>query len=135
MQRPKLSVIYAFSFLFLFVNLRCLVLFCIFLLTVLWLALPLVVVLVAVLVFSIFCIIPNPLNSAKAADGGTRIYSPILPIYVIYDWNKVSIEPHSGLQGSESGESNGKTVMGKQIFIFGIEIYDGRYEVEGVHTR
>lgn len=94
-----------------------------------------IIILVAVLVFSIFCIIPNPLNSAKAADGGTRIYSPILPIYVIYDWNKISIEPHSGLQGSESGESNGKTVMGKQIFIFGIEVYDGRYEVEGVHTR
>ena len=32
-----------------------------------------IIILVAVLVFSIFCIIPNPLNSAKAADGGTRI--------------------------------------------------------------
>lgn len=98
-----------------------------------------IIILVAVIVLSILCVIPNPLNSAKAADGGTRIYSPILPIYVIYDWNKVKIEPHSGLQGSESesgsGESNGKTVMGKQIFIFGIEVYDGRYEVEGVHTR
>ena len=29
----------------------------------------------------------------------------------------------------------GETTMGKQVYLFGICVYDGRYTVEGIHTR
>ena len=89
-----------------------------------------IVVIIIVLILAILCLIPSPLNNAKAADGGTRRYSPILPVYTIVDWNKVEIVPHD-----DQNSSNGKTIKGKQIFIFGFSVYDGRYTVDGVHTR
>ncbi len=90
--------------------------------------------LLASVVLAILCLIPSPLNAAKAADGGTRMYSPILPVYKVIDWNKIEITPHN-TDVPEANVSNGITTKGIQIFLFGISVYDGRYTVEGIHTR
>ncbi len=98
------------------------------------------VIIAVVILFLIPCLVPNPLSVAKAADGGTRGYSSFFSIVQVVDWNKISIEPHTkeGIPQngkSASGRMNGHTVKGKQIFFFGICIYDGRYTVQGIHIR
>ena len=90
--------------------------------------------LIAAVVLAVLCLIPSPLNAAKAADGGTRRYSPLLPVYSVVDWNKIEIAPHNP-DGPDANASGGKTTKGIQVFIFGISVYDGRYTVEGIHTR
>ncbi|SCW26535.1 hypothetical protein SAMN02910456_00100 [Ruminococcaceae bacterium YRB3002] len=90
--------------------------------------------LLVVVVLAVLCLIPSPLNAAKAADGGTRMYSPVLPIYKVVDWNKIEIAQHDP-DGPDANTSNGKTTKGIQVFIFGMSIYDGRYTIEGIHTR
>ena len=90
--------------------------------------------LLATVVLAVLCIVPSPLNTAKAADGGTRMYSPLLPVYTVIDWNRIEIAPHNP-DGPDANASNGKTTKGIQVLIFGISVYDGRYTVEGIHTR
>lgn len=91
-----------------------------------------IVILIAAVVLAVLCAIPSPLNYAKAADGGTCVYSPVLPVYKVVDWNKIHIREHDpdGPDGS-----NGETTKGIQVFVFGISVYDGRYTVDGIHTR
>ena len=88
-----------------------------------------IVALTAAVVLAVLCAIPSPLNYAKAADGGTCVYSPVLPVYKVVDWNKIHIREH------DPDGSNGETTKGIQIFICGISVYDGRYTVDGIHTR
>jgi hypothetical protein len=93
-----------------------------------------------ILLFFALCVIPNPLSEAKAADGGTKIYTTIIPVVSVIDWNKISMTPH-GEEANPNSENydpdypRGETTMGKQVYIFGICVYDGRYTVEGIHTR
>ena len=89
---------------------------------------------IVTVVLAVLCLIPSPLNEAKAADGGPKIHSPVLPVYTVVDWNKIEIAPHNP-DGPDANASRGKTTKGIQVFIFGISVYDGRYTVEGIHTR
>lgn len=88
-----------------------------------------VVALITAVVLAVFCAIPSPLNNAVSTDGGTRVYSPILPVYKVVDWNKIHIKE------LDPDDSNGETTKGIQVFIFGISVYDGRYTEDGIHTR
>ena len=90
--------------------------------------------LLVAVVLAVLFIIPNPLNTAKAADGGTKIYSPLIPVYTIVDWNKIELAPHNP-DGPDSNIANGKTTKGIQVIIFGVSVYDGRYTIDGIHTR
>ena len=90
--------------------------------------------LLATVVLAVLCLVPSPLNTAKAADGGTRMYSPLLPVYTVIDWNRIEIAPYNP-DGPDANASNGKTTKGIQVLILGISVYDGRYTVEGIHTR
>lgn len=99
-----------------------------------------VVIIAVVILFLILCLVPNHLSVAKAADGGTRGYSSFFSIVEVIDWNKIIIEPHSEERNPQNGKNasgrmNEHTVKGKQIFFFGICIYDGRYTVQGIHIR
>lgn len=85
-------------------------------------------------VLAVLFIIPNPLNTAKAADGGTKIYSPLIPVYTVVDWNKIELAPHNP-DGPDSNIANGKTTKGIQVIIFGVSVYDERYTIDGIHTR
>jgi hypothetical protein len=89
---------------------------------------------IVIVVLAVLCLIPSPLNEAKAADGGTKVYSPVLPVYTVVDWNHIEIAPHNP-EGPEANMSNGKTTKGIQVFVFGVSVYDGRYTVDGIHTR
>ena len=98
------------------------------------------ILIVIILAILTLCVIPNPMSGAKAADGGTKIYTTIIPVVYVIDWNKISMAPHGekGNPNSEDYDPNyprGETTMGKQVFLFGICVYDGRYTVEGIHTR
>ncbi len=98
------------------------------------------ILVVIILVFLALCVIPNPLSGAKAADGGTKIYTTIIPVVYVIDWNQISFASHSDKANpdSENYDPNyprGETTMGKQVYLFGICVYDGRYTVEGIHTR
>ena len=93
-----------------------------------------------ILAFLALCVIPDPLSEAKAADGGTKTYTTIIPVVYVIDWNQISLAPHSDKANpdSENYDPNypkGETTMGKQVYLFGICVYDGRYTVEGIHTR
>ena len=90
--------------------------------------------LLVAVVLAVLFIIPNPLTTAKAADGGTKIYSPLIPVYTVVDWNKIELAPHNP-DGPDSNIANGKTTKGIQVIIFGVSVYDGRYTIDGIHTR
>lgn len=68
--------------------------------------------------------VPSPLVTVKVADGGTIIYGPLIPVYKIIDWNKFSINPHYCV-----------TKRGITVYIFGVEVYDGSYTVDGTVWR
>ena len=63
-----------------------------------------------------------PLPPAYAADGGTKVYYPTTHFYLIKDYNQWSFD---------SGYTNPHTTRGKVIYLFGKEVYDGRYRIEG----
>lgn len=92
-----------------------------------------ITILVVVLLLSLVCLIPNPLNTAKASDGGTKTYEPLIPIYRVIDWNQIKVYPHR--EEYDPDAPNGETIKGFQVYIFGVCVYDGRYTVEGAHTR
>ena len=93
-----------------------------------------IIILIVAIILAVLCIIPSPLNNAKSSDGGTRRYSPLLPVYTVVDWNRVYIKQHDP-NNPDSNASNGETTKGIQVFIFGISVYDGRYTVDGIHIR
>ncbi|MBR5386076.1 MAG: hypothetical protein IK142_00680 [Clostridiales bacterium] len=76
---------------------------------------------------------PCPLKTSKDADGGTRHYSPILPLYTIIDWNRVQITPLN--DNNSTDRLTGTTTKGIQIFVLGRCVYDGRYTAEGAYAR
>ena len=97
-------------------------------------------ILVTIVVLIVLFLFPCPLNTAKAADGGTKVYRPIIPLYVVVDWNQIHWAPHSDKLNpdSESYDPNapkGETIKGLQVFVSETCIYDGRYTVEGIHAR
>ena len=99
-----------------------------------------ITILVIVLIVLLLCFIPSPLNSAKCADGGTKIYSPIIPIYQVIDWNQFRAAPHSEERNPNSDKydpnvPNGETIKGQTVYIFGFCVYDGRYTVQGIQPR
>lgn len=82
-----------------------------------------------------FLIIPSPFSGAHSADGGTISYYPILPVFCVVDWNQINITDHNPNNPDADPSQKSYTVKGLQVFIFGISVYDGRYTVEGIHTR
>jgi hypothetical protein len=98
------------------------------------------ILIVVLMGFLALCLIPSPLSGAKAADGGTKIYTTIIPVFYVIDWNKISPSPHSDKADPNSENYDpdyprGETTMGLQVFVFGICVYDGRHTVEGIHSR
>ncbi len=91
-----------------------------------------IIVLITIVVLA-FCLIPNPFIFAQDADGGTRYYYPMLPVpvYTIIDYNRISAD-YDNI--SPDGPTK-ITTKGIQIIVLGISVYDGRYTVEGWHTR
>lgn len=85
------------------------------------------------------CFIPNPLSAAKAADGGTKTYYTVIPVFCVVDWNEIHFYPHSEKLNPDSESYDpdapkGETTKGKQVYLFDICVYDGRYTVEGIYT-
>jgi hypothetical protein len=81
------------------------------------------IMLLFAVVLTALCLVPAG-NPVVAADGGTRIYYPLIPVYGVVDWNRMELSPYPG-----------KTTKGIQVFIFRICVYDGRYTVEGMQPR
>ena len=97
-------------------------------------------ILVTIVVLIVLFLFPCPLNTAKASDGGTKVYRPIIPLYVVVDWNQFHFAQHSDTLNPDSesydpNAPNGETIKGIQIFVSETCIYDGRYTVEGIHYR
>ncbi len=95
---------------------------------------------IAVIVILIaLCLIPSPLSGAMAADGGTKIYTTIIPVVYVIDWNHFQWSPREKTDPkSESYDPDyprSETVMGKQIYFFGVCVYDGRHTVPGNISR
>lgn len=96
---------------------------------------------IAVIVILIaLCLIPSPLSGAMAADGGTKIiYTTIIPVVHVIDWNHFQWSPREKTDPkSESYDPDyprSETVMGKQIYFFGVCVYDGRHTVPGNISR
>ena len=93
-----------------------------------------VIVLVLILAVLTLCFVPNPLSYAMAADGGTIIYTTIIPVFHVTDWNHFELGGHSS-ENADSGYKSSTTTIGKQIYCFGTCIYDGRQTIPGHHSR
>ena len=77
-------------------------------------------------IFLLLAILVVPEPPAVSADGGSKSYYPISHIYSVMDYNRWSFDP---------GYTNPHTIRGKVITLFGKEIYDGRYRIEGFVYR
>lgn len=84
----------------------------------------LVIALAVILLLLAMLVLPLP--PAVCADGGSKSYYPISQIYSVMDYNRWSFDP---------GYTNPHTIRGKVITLFGKEIYDGRYRIEGFVYR
>ncbi len=72
------------------------------------------IIIICILIVVLLCLVPIPL---KLKDGGTIYLRPIIPAYEIYIFNAEYFDD--------------QTMKGLAINLFGIEIYENTYYVDG----
>ena len=73
-----------------------------------------IIIIICILIVDLLCLVPIPL---KLKDGGTIYLRPIIPAYEIYIFNAEYFDD--------------QTMKGLAINLFGIEIYENTYYVDG----
>ena len=73
-----------------------------------------IIIIICILIVVLLCLVPIPL---KLKDGGTIYLRPIIPAYEIYIFNAEYFDD--------------QTMKGLAINLFGIEIYENTYYVDG----
>lgn len=83
-----------------------------------------IVILVIIIITILLGLLPNPL--AFPTGPVSKSYKPIipLPIYEVKEWHEYNVKPHT--DSNEPDEQLVKTITGVEVYIFGIEVYDGR---------
>ena len=78
-----------------------------------------IIIVVVVLAF-IVMLVPIPL---KCKDGGTVQYDALL--YDVFDYNRIGTDYY---RNRETGEMKCSVLKGTEIYIFGLQVYDGTWD-------
>ena len=82
------------------------------------------IIILVIVITIILGLFPNPI--VFTAGPVNKSYKPIipLPIYEVKEWHVNNIKPHADL--NKPDEQFVKKITGVEVFVFGIEVYDGR---------